>query len=92
MIRLTLTPKQARALQSDGPLSLSDQQLELVMVAARTLPVEQRHQFLREVASGLVRSPTDDAVAAAVDLARRAMPPPVFLCDGQTVTNEENKQ
>jgi len=91
MIRLTLTRKQQRALQSDGPLSLSDQQLELVMVAARTLPVEQRHQFLREVASGLVRSPTDDAVVAAVDVARRALPPPVFLCDSATV-NKEGKQ
>jgi hypothetical protein len=88
MTRPQLTPKQQRALQSDGPLSLSDQQLVMVMVAARTLPVEQRHQFLREVASGLVHCPTDDAVAAAVDVARRAMPSPVFLCDGATVEGD----
>jgi hypothetical protein len=50
------------------PIGLSDRALALVQRHAAALPLAQRDQFLRNLAARLTDAPTDDAVAAAVNI------------------------
>jgi hypothetical protein len=63
------------------PLSLSDYQLNLIQEAARSVPLERRDQFLRNVASHLGHLPSDAAVQAAIDAQLAVNKLPVFFCD-----------
>jgi len=58
---------------------LSDQQLRLVRAAASAVPVEQRDQFLHDIAERLAGEPSDDAITQAINVVLDRTP--VFLCD-----------
>lgn len=51
------------------PLSLSDEQLELVTGAAALLPTHDRDRFLRSIANriGDLAQPTNDDIRGAID-------------------------
>jgi hypothetical protein len=63
------------------PLSLSDDQLDMIRLAAETLPPLGRTEFLERVASHLGAEPTDHAVQCAIDAQLAVGRLPVFLCD-----------
>jgi hypothetical protein len=65
------------------PLALTDNPLQFIQHAARSLPVGQREGFLRGVARHLAAEPTDHAVSAAIDAELSLNRLPVFLCDGK---------
>jgi hypothetical protein len=62
------------------PIALTDHQLLLVEQAAKTLPVSDRDEFLRGVASKLGAEPTNDAVRHAIDRQLEVNRIPTFLC------------
>jgi hypothetical protein len=50
------------------PIGLSDRALALVQRHAAALPADQRDVFLQDVAAWLTDDPSDDTVAAAVNV------------------------
>jgi hypothetical protein len=63
------------------PIGLTDQQLAQLQQAAQSIPPSARDEFLRGIARRLGHSPTDAAVAAAVDAQLATNRIPQFLCD-----------
>jgi hypothetical protein len=68
-------------------LSLSDQKLRTVMTAAGMLSPDDRHNFLKSLASQLSPHPTDGEVAAALSFILGArevsVGPATFLHEGE---------
>jgi hypothetical protein len=69
------------------PLALSDAGLKLIERAARSLPLERRDEFLRDVAARLGEAPTTAAIEAAIGAFFERTP--VFLCDSAPAKKEE---
>lgn len=65
---------------SQRPLALGDTQLRIVERAAASLPVEQRDNFLQQVAGQLRGAPSVPAVETAVGRALATLRP-IYLCD-----------
>jgi hypothetical protein len=65
------------------PLALTDYQLGLIKEAARSVALDRRDAFLRNVASHLGAQPSDAAVVAAIDAQLSLGRLPVFLCDSK---------
>jgi hypothetical protein len=55
-------------MKTEHPIGLSDRALAMVQRHAAALPVDQRAQFLRDVAACLTDAPSDGAVAQAVNI------------------------
>jgi hypothetical protein len=70
-------------------LALTDNQLRLVERAARSLPLERRDEFLRDVAARLGEAPTTAAIEAAIGAFFERTP--VFLCDSAPAANKETE-
>jgi hypothetical protein len=59
---------------TEQPLALTDDQLQVITVAARSLPQSRRHRFLARIEARLKGSVLDDAtLRAAVDATGREM-------------------
>jgi hypothetical protein len=65
------------------PLSLTDAQLTMIKSAAKSVAIDRRDEFLRNVASHLGVEPSDQAVQAAIDAQLAVGRLPVFLCDSK---------
>ena len=53
----------------------------MVRAAASSVPIEQRDQFLRDLAKDLGGKPSDIEITQTINVALNRMP--VFLCDTQ---------
>jgi hypothetical protein len=69
------------------PLALTDNQLQFIQQAARSLSIGQRDRFLQGVARHLTADPTDYAVSAAIDAELALNRTPVFLYDSKQGEN-----
>jgi hypothetical protein len=52
----------------ERPLSLSDRQLYLLRQAAKAIPIQQRENWLSDVAKRLTGEPSDAAVMQAINV------------------------
>ena len=70
-------------------LSLTDQQLGMVKLAAETIAPSARSEFLERVAAHLGELPTNEAVEQAINVQLSIGKLPVFLCDSKTKSHDE---
>jgi hypothetical protein len=61
-------PQPAQAAMRPHCLALTDRQLQLVKVAAASVPVQHRDAFLKQIANQLRGQPSDLAVTFAINV------------------------
>lgn len=86
---VVISARRRRVVYGEAPpartlLALTDRQLGLIKHAASALPVDQRDQFLRDIAKRLAGEPSDAAVAEAVNVTLNRTS--VFLTDSKERT------
>jgi hypothetical protein len=63
------------------PIGLTDKQMRYLEQAIRAVPPPQRETFMQKVAAHLSASPSDAALASAINAQMDLLTPKHFMCD-----------